>query len=567
MRAWLLLIVALIAPAQTYDFQGWGQNGVVTGATSGYKDSFLATNQAAFWPAGVGPDYAFTDPVGTRSFICVDSQTNHGYSSRTLVSAKGTYGYTVIGSTPTVCNLRTGEIVCSVSVAGISSPINNVNWSALDDRKMVYIGGNTVRTYDVASCPASWTTIATFDGTGGRPSLTINTGGTSDGSGEDHYAFYADTQKQVCVIDVQTAGYPHACASYSGLNISASVDNTIISKGVSSLTGRRYLLLQSGTYATAQWHYTTVAGGLTFSHQWESWESTGTGNKDGVWTASEAVTRGSHSDTGITSTGRQFYVRSCDVGSHRYWCMFWLDLETAATVPANVTISRRMTFPSAGSHRWPGATHMGCAKRSPVCITSCSGNWFKGGSLTTSSDWTLFRPLASAGEPYQTHVPLAYAVEAMYNAGERFRVVAHSRGQHWEGHEATGPWYDGFIRANISVDGNWVGYSTRFGSSDLTKMRTVFAHIGADAAKDLRVTQRAAPAAYLRFIAPTVAACTVTVSANASYSSPLMNAVSDGGGTAERVVDLSGLGLTAGTTYYVRVVCDGATADISFLMR
>jgi hypothetical protein len=256
--------------------------------------------------------------------------------------------------------------------------------------------------------------------------------------------------------------------------------------------------------------------------------------------------------------------------------VIWADLDTAATIPANIELLRKASFTGSGSVRWPQSNHVGCSKFAPsVCVVSGWSKWYVSGDVTLQASYENMRPVSGTeASAYQAHTPTNFAVEAIYGIGgtERYRLVTHTRGQFWDTFTggATDPdAYNNTPRANISPDGNWVAYATQFGATNpAADLRVVLAHIGADPTKQIRFTAKTATTATLRYVAPSTTACAVTVDDTSTFASPLgsYSAVADTpAGKNERSMALTGL--TTNTLYYVRVTCAAKNADTTFRTR
>ena len=77
----------------------------------------------------------------------------------------------------------------------------------------------------------------------------INSGGSSDTSKDNWLSFWAENEHNVCAVDLNTA--KTFCADYLAPNPASRVgwnfiDYSMITKGVDSVTGKRYVFLMGG---------------------------------------------------------------------------------------------------------------------------------------------------------------------------------------------------------------------------------------------------------------------------------------------------------------------------------
>lgn len=566
MKTLILIFISIVTWAQTYSYQGWAQNCTESGAVTGYRDKCTPANNfptGTFYPQGVGPANTWMDPLGTPSYIVKDTPHGTAYAPRTAFNVDESYVAFFAGTTE-VYNVKTGTLVRTVP--GADSGLNRIVWSGMNRQRLYLLSATTaaIYYYDVDAGGASWTQLIAFDGTGGKPLLTsIDNGGTGDTSGDDWIAVDAATQKIVCAVRLTDVAWK--CFDYTAYSetMGGTNDYPIVSKGVDSGTGKRYLFLTAYNSGKPSMLLSfTDDTDLSVEGLIEAPQSA-VGDRDGVWETGETGWDANHGDTGFTDDGRQFFITGCDIGSSRYLCASFFGFGGAMTSSTNMVYLRRLAATSVTTRNWP-SSHTGCAKHVAKCLVSYYGNWFKGGDPALGTNYGA-RPLDDLTSPYQPYAS-NWLTEVVENAGTnaRYRFVAMNRNYYWAGWTSNSNYYAS-QRASISPYGRWIAYDTYFGRLDgESNRRAVVAHIAADPDKALRVTNRTTTTATLRYLAPSVSACTITLSTNSDYSSPILNGVSHNPGTNERAYSLTSL--TTGTTYYVRVNC-GVNADTSFQTR
>jgi hypothetical protein len=546
----IVFALTLAAAGQEVRMQGWQTGCVSITGFALFKDACTPDNQPAlgtFSVPAIG-EHFYDSNFGSRqmSISGPNFMATQAYSAVSAFSRSGKYAYRCTSGSGDIINPKTGAVVVP------NPPLQSCGyqlWSSLDDNIIYYYSDSTnwIKRYDVRTQTS--TTVMQFDGTAGKPNFTsISIGGTGDLSSDDWVAVFSAGSSQICVIDLKQATPPYACLSFAA-DIQVGfhfTDFVMISKGVDSVTGKRYAMWLPDIGSSVLYSFTSTSD---FTRVGLLESPDGTGNHDGIWTTGETGMKSAHSDTGQTSDGRQFYMRNCDIGSARQECFMFFNFGTKMTgSQANGGGLRLGRYVAVGLP-FP-AVHVGCARQAPVCVTSYQTLWYNGTS------WTA-RPLADVTAT-QTHAS-ARLIVMNGDAGAWYKPIATTRMELWN--EA---YYWQSPRACLSQDGAYVWYGTNYGQQlsvgSNSFARSAIIDVGYDP-KNLRVTGRSATDGTLRYSAPDSAACTRIVSTNADFSSPFVSE-SDGGGVAERSRALTGL--TASTRYYVRVTCGTQNADMRF---
>lgn len=559
MRIVLLLLCALSAGAQTYITNTWNPAGCTSKshASMPYNDLCTPPNQpplGTFVPATDGSWFVDT-LYGSRGRLMHRDYATTSYQTQTPWSLTSKYVLTqFIGTGAAGAYSNTKWLLNGKTLAEMrqvpSASYSQYTWSGVSNDYLYYVSGQSLYRHSVSA--NTNTLVETFDGTGGTVSVPtrLNFAGNADMNRDDWIAFGAGngnpTSPLTVVNGITGQFWQRDIATLDGMT--HTLDFVIISKGKSSVTGRYYVLVMSSTESTTTpsalyWFDETT--GLTLITKMEDPHS-GSGNHDGAWTTGETGLKSYHSDTVELEDGTQAYVRTFDSGggSGRRLGMMKFENEAAMSAAANITFLGPVIHYN-GVNPWPGNA-LGCAKHAARCVLSTNDPTTRTAGDTSSA-------IATAA-----HSRLLLVYHMAENSW--IKRVGSTRSIKWADDDWVG--YYGQPKANMSQDGRFVSVMTNSGIVD--RLHPIMFAVDSDS-KALRVTNRATTTATLRYLAPSVSACTITLSTNSDYSAPILDAVSHSPGTNERAYSLTSL--TTATLYYARVTCGGVNADTSFQTR
>jgi hypothetical protein len=282
---------------------------------------------------------------------------------------------------------------------------------------------------------------------------TIGGGGTGDTSKDNWLAFWAPTEHQVCITDLSTTatycGDYLASAVVSRVGITF-VDFVLSSKGVDTVSGKRYVLLMANP-AIAVFSVDLAGGQLQFEHRGGELpgDMSGNGNRDGICDTGERCMQAAHSDTFEDSDGQQYLITNADLSSPcaRTFATFRLRAGTGMPVSTASGGGRTTNYVMqlCGDLPWT-AFHFGCAKNAPYCVMESEGPIVRTASTT-------------ATYPFTPH--LGEVMVTRGNLVELRRVALH-RSIHWSlGNVGATYWTS--PRACISGDGRRVLWDSNFG--------------------------------------------------------------------------------------------------------
>jgi Malectin domain len=275
----------------------------------------------------------------------------------------------------------------------------------------------------------------------------INAGGSTDTSKDNWLSFWAPNEHNICAIDlINVRTY---CADYLASDPNNRVgwdfiDYSLISKGVDSVTGKRYVFLMAAP-ALGAWSVNLSTGRLDFEYRGPENLDISQGNHDGVCDAGEPCLGAPHADVMEDSDGKQYMVTT---KGNEDPCE--LDLMTFALSSGSLLYNDESA--GGGRHRvinlancgtnWPDY-HVGCAKSSPYCVLSIYSD-----ALRSPADLATAIPQ----DPHRNQIMV------MRGNGQEVRVLATSHSILFDDDS-----YWPQPRAALSNDGAWVVFDSDFG--------------------------------------------------------------------------------------------------------
>src|SRR5437899_5162403 len=292
-----------------------------TGCTqpSGYPDAALCTvpNETplgTFPLPAVGGTYVDGNFGATVKLISSFS-ANHGYSTPSAFSASGKYvALAQNGIQVNVVESATGNAAYTGRPGYVTS--DTIRWDSYSDDVYYFFRGAQVVRHKLST---NTTTVLVDYSTDGHGCSGISGGGTGDISKDNWIGFWAGTQHQVCILDLnKVVTY---CADYYGTYANNrvpvnNVDFVHVSRGVDSISGKRYVLLMSNP-AIMVFSVDKFLGKLVYEFRGPEvptdFQVGSTGNNDGICDAGETCLSGYHSDMMEDSQGRQYLVYVADI--------------------------------------------------------------------------------------------------------------------------------------------------------------------------------------------------------------------------------------------------------------
>ena len=208
---------------------------------------------------------------------------------------------------------------------------------------------------------------------GGR-FTNINSGGSSETSKDNWLSFWAEQEHNVCAVDLNTART--YCADYQAANPDNRrgwdfIDYSMITKGVDSVTGKRYVFLMASP-ALGAYSVNLSTGNLDFEYRGPELQDISHGNHDGVCDPGEPCLGAPHADLMEDSDGKQYMVtpkgneEPCELDLVTYSISKGIRLTDLETTGGGR--HRVMNLANCGTN-WP-SYHIGCAKNAPYCVIS-----------------------------------------------------------------------------------------------------------------------------------------------------------------------------------------------------
>jgi hypothetical protein len=450
--------VPYCATAQTVSYPS-GPNGCTY--ASGYQDPPFCTipNETplgSFVPPAPGASYTDAN-FGGRVTIATGPGFIHAYSSPSALSANNKYlaireewsGFSHI-SDPS-----TGRIVypyVPFSTAGRF-------WDAYDDEVFYDVLGSQVIKYTLNT--GASTTLVDYSGKD-YGFTSIVTGGSTDTTKDNWMAFWAPAQHKVCALDLSNVRT--YCADYTAPNPGSRVgwdyvDYALMSKGVDSTTGKRYVLLM-GIPAMGVWSVNMQTGVLDYEFRGPE-NPDMTGNGDGICDPGENCLSTPHADTMAGPDGKQYLVQnkgrnnpSCELN------MVTLDLSKGVNLwkPVSEGGGRTigLTLAKCGDP-WPDY-HIGCAKSVAYCVLSTMT-----GELRSPFDLTSpIKPV-----PHRDELIVMRGNALDFTRIAMSRSVQYSTDDYWTQ-----------VRASLSNDGSLIVFDSNFGDPKPGTSRVAIANTG-----------------------------------------------------------------------------------------
>jgi hypothetical protein len=545
------------APDGAFDTNGWVTDCSQVSIYIKYREVCIPPNLKPTGSFKATGCQWFRDPhTGTpMKMITTATARVTSYTTQTAFSKDNTYVMSfasTLGGSGWIYNLDD----CSL-VRQTAADIGKIVWSSLDDDVLYYHEGSSIKKQIVSTGVTS--TVATFDGTGGKPNIaTISWGGTGEPSKDDWMAFTdAATEEQLCTINLSSPtswGCINAATVVETANPSISdwniADFPFMSKGVDSVSGKRYIWIQGGYGTLFEFTDAAPTPVLTVLTEWNLWTG---GDNDGVFDSGERTFDSHHVAIGETADGKQFlmsYELTTDLNSYVSIALFHYGT-LAFEEQADSGGLREMTF----FHDYDLASVLGCARNSPWCVFSGNPAAYTYGGTTTTIDSSQ------------------RVMMLVYNAGEKF-IFGGSLLNNVFTDVTDCPfggacWLYQLPYATLSQDGRYLAWGTNLGEQGSTAalandtMRIVVADLRRDS-KNLRLDEKTTTGGKVRWIAPDSSNCTLTISTNIDLSSPLVNAVTVSGGRHRSYTWATG---STGTTYYVAPTCGTQTSRLKVTLH
>jgi hypothetical protein len=340
---------------------------------------------------------------------------NLGGGMRLLSGANAWHSYSTISPFSTndkhvIANLGAAGMTVydretrAVLYANRPGSLHGVYWDAWSDGVYYFLSGAKLMKHTLATA----VTEVVIDYAVTHRFTSINAGGTGDTTIDNWLAFVAPAEHRICAVDI--SNIKTYCADYMAADPGnrvgwSSIDYPLMSKGVDSASGKRYVLLFAKP-AMGVYSVDLGAGVLRFEYRGPEMGldtqmgSGKPGNRDGVCDPGEVCLSTAHADVMQDSDGRQYLVRAEDITSPCSRVLSLNDLSKGVRMntPAAQGGGRTDMFMMArcgGGYAWP-SLHVGCAKKAPYCAISTDNP----GALRNPEDLTT--PLARA--PFATEI-------------------------------------------------------------------------------------------------------------------------------------------------------------------
>jgi len=376
---------------------------------------------------------------------------SHGYSTPSAFSASGKYvALAQNGIQVNVVETATGNAAYTGRPGYVTS--DTIRWDSYSDDVYYFFRGAQVVRHKLST---NTTTVLVDYSTDGHGFSGISGGGTGDISKDNWIGFWADTQHQVCILDLNKvvtycAGY---YATYPNNRVPVNnVDFVHVSRGVDSISGKRYVLLMSNP-AIMVFSVDQTAAKLAYEFRGPEvptdFQVGKTGNKDGICDAGETCLSGYHSDMMEDSQGRQYLVYVADIETP---CQRQITTSLLSAGPKLLisvaqgggrTDVNPLHLCGGGPIELWAENHTSCARRAPFCAVS--------------TNYTLPRDPADLTTPVNRSTHLS-EIMVMRENGVEIRRVAQTRS-----FQFTNDSYWSFARASISHDGSAVLWDSNFG--------------------------------------------------------------------------------------------------------
>ncbi|MGH9720724.1 MAG: hypothetical protein ACRD8O_10970 [Bryobacteraceae bacterium] len=407
----------------------------------GYEDTALCQvpdekPPGSFTPPGRGRSYL--DPnFGSQVTVLTDTPYVHMYSTPSPVSATGKYvmafnnmgsGFDIVTS---VGKTRRGQVDANASVM----------WDANDDETYYYLAESTIRKGNARNGRSS--VLLDYSRTHGFN--LIRNGGTGDITKDNWLGFWAPNQQRVCALDIgRQATY---CAPLPQDNLGPlRVDYILLTKGIDSRTGKRYVLLMADPML-AVYSINVAAGRLDLEFRGPE-NPEGSGNHDNICDPGESCLPSPHADTMEDASGVQYLVATNDTQSPCERAVVTYEIGKGVLMRQPVEIGggkkRIFTLFLCGA-AWTG-DHIGCARSAPMCAVSTEH----------------LNPRNPADATPIQRTPHISQIFVMRGNGDEVRLLAQTRSVKFTSEDSGGYWSS--TRASLSHDGSFVIADTNFGT-------------------------------------------------------------------------------------------------------
>lgn len=404
-----------------------------------------------FAPPARGGSYV--DPnFGAKVQILTNPQSWHSYSTPSALNSNSQYLLYSQSDQWTIQETFTGKTVRGNAPVGEGSM-----WDANDPNLIYSIRNTRVERYNVKDNKSS--VIADYSR--GTPRFaSITAGGAGDTSKDNWIAFYAPTEKQICALDLNTP--KTYCASYENrgtVALDPSGRGTLISKGVDSQTGKRYVMLIASP-TMGVFSVNTAAGRLDFEYLApELLDATGNGN--GICEPNETCYKGEHADTFEDAQGIQYLVGEMEVNAP---CSFGINSfrlnRPSLLTPEEVGGGGRrvaLLQTCGGVDPWVD-WHLSCAKKAAYCAVSTTYGGYN--AARDPEDKTPIRRTAHLSEIF-----------VIKNNGAEIRRLVEHRSVPFKTETTNGYWST--PRASISYDASYVVFTSNFGEPNKQRVAII----------------------------------------------------------------------------------------------
>lgn len=408
-----------------------------------------------FTPPPTGGSYV--DPnFGATVKILSDTHCIHQYSTPSPISAHNKYVLTSCG----VIELATAKILFRTEPSDFQG---GTFWDAADDNIFYYFSGAKVMQRNLQG---GVTTLVDYSNDGQHNFKSITHGGTGDTSKDNWIAFYSNDAQNVCALDLTKV--KTYCANYATVDQLhfRGIDFPMMSKGVDSASGKRYVILQAPP-STGVFSVNLATGKLDLEYRGP--QNSGAGPCQG-----QDCLEDSHSDTFEDSKGVQYLVANRNTDSPCEFALNTLQLNKGPDIVKEVELGggRRkvLTIVKCNGEStndpvvYSMEDYVSCAKNAPFCaITTSYDN--SGSNLRDPADRTPIK-----------RGPHLSEIFVMRDNGVEIRRLMQNRSILFKGDDI----YWSVPRGSISSDGAWVIADSNFGvpGPDTQAMRVIGVRTG-----------------------------------------------------------------------------------------
>ena len=340
------------------------------------------TPLATFPVPPIGRGYA--DPnFGGPVRILSGQNITHGYATPSAISATRRY-VAVSGAPVSILDALTGVIVYEDRPGSVTG--DTLRWDSQDDNVYYYFAGSRAMKHQLSSNQTS----VLFDYASAPYAFSsITGGGTGDTSKDNWIGFWAPNNGKVCALDLNSVRT--FCADYTQSDFLANVgysfvDYVMMSKGVDSVSGKRYVLLMANP-SIGVFSVNESTGKLDLEYRGPEMpvdmQVSQPGNQDGICDPHESCLSAFHGDTLEDTDGQQYFVASMDFENpcERQINTLRLNARSRILLADTATGGRRsvMTIALCGGDIYSAWSdnHTGCAKLSAYCVFSTNHPFYR----------------------------------------------------------------------------------------------------------------------------------------------------------------------------------------------